>query len=248
MSRYLSRLRESQTVHLRGPHVGFDVVHRLGSRKLLVFLAGGTGVVPGMQAARVALDGYEDTKVSLLWAVRTREEIACAKAVDERPWWDFGAKQPDELKESEGLTPVAQQLLDMKKTYGPRFNIQVSVDDEKTFFGKSHIQQALTAISSEDGSSKKHPGSGCSLHDQKLHEHVSEFESEKPLCECAPMDGALPGKNLFIVSGPDGFVRHYAGDKVWRGGTHTQGAVGGVAAEVQRQSAQLKDDWLVLKL
>lgn len=249
MSRYLNRLRESQTVHLRGPHVGFDLVHRLGSRKLLVFLAGGTGVVPGMQAARVALDCYEDTKVSLLWAVRSREEITSQAGQSvQKAWWDFAAKQPDELKETPGLSPVAEQLLDMKKIYGPRFDVRIAVDQEGTSFQLPHVRQALTSISDDYGSSPKHPGTGCALHDQSLHELVSEFEADKPRCGCAPMDGALPGKNLFIVSGPEGFVKHYAGDKVWRGGVQTQGAVGGLAGQLRQQNPGLRDDWLVLKL
>src|SRR5688572_30285290 len=55
MSNYLSRLRQGQSVWLRGPHRGFDVLSRLGSKNQLVVLAGGTGVVPGMQAAEAVL-------------------------------------------------------------------------------------------------------------------------------------------------------------------------------------------------
>jgi hypothetical protein len=77
---------------------------------------------------------------------------------------------------------------------------------------------------------------------------MSEFETDSPSCTCLPADGALPGKNLFIVSGPDGFVSHYAGPKIWRGGKQTQGPVGGVVAEIQKSHPQIAKDWLVLKL
>ncbi|KAL6849264.1 hypothetical protein ACO1O0_008797 [Amphichorda felina] len=264
MSRYLNRLRVGHAVHLRGPHVGFDLVGRLGASKSIVFLAGGTGVVPGMQAARVALEGYEDTRVSLLWAVRHRDEIQRVAGPPEAPpagrsWWDLGwrssssssSPEPSELDPAlEAPSPVARQLADMKRQYGPRFNVQVVVDEEKSAFHPQHVQKALAGICESDTSSPSpsHPGTGCSLHDQKLHERAPEFEASKPECECAPVDGALPGKNLFIVSGPDGFVTHYAGTKEWRGGQHTQGPVGGVVGQVQSQNPQLARDWLVLKL
>ena len=252
MSRYLNRLRVGNDVHLRGPHVGFDLVGRLGASKNIIFLAGGTGVVPGMQAARVALDGYEDTKVSLLWAVRRREEIQSAKpgSAGGRSWWDLGwsSPEPRELDPAlEGPSPVARQLAEMKRQYGPRFNVQVVVDEEKSTFHPRHVQKALAGLCEGD-STPSHPGTGCSLHDQKLHELAPEFEAKKPDCQCAPVDGAMPGKNLFIVSGPDGFVTHYAGTKEWRGGQHTQGPVGGVVGKVQSQNPQLARDWLVLKL
>lgn len=251
MSRYLNRLRVGQDVHLRGPHIGFDLVRRLGASKSIVFLAGGTGVVPGMQTARVALDGYENTKVSLLWAVRQRDEIQSVKPESAgRSWWDFGSggDQPAELDPAlEGPSPVARQLAEMKRQYGSRFNVQIVVDEEKSTFHPQHIQKILANIC-EDDSSPSHPGTGCSLHDQKMHERAPEFEPSSPDCRCAPMDGVLPGKNIFIVSGPDGFVTHYAGAKEWRGGQQTQGPVGGVVGQVQNQNSKLARDWLVLKL
>ncbi|KFH46946.1 Cytochrome c mitochondrial import factor-like protein [Hapsidospora chrysogenum ATCC 11550] len=251
MSRYLNRLRVGQPVHLRGPHVGFDLVHRLGASKNIVFLAGGTGIAPGLQAARVALDGYEDTRVSLLWAVRHRGEIQSARPkIVEPSWWDFGwrGSEPAELDvKLEGPSPVAKQLSDMKRRYGDRLSVKVVVDDENSAFRPEHVQSALASLC-EGETTLSNPGTGCSLHDQKIHERAPEFEAEPPACRCAPVEGALPGKNLFIVSGPDGFVTHYAGAKEWRGGQQIQGRVGGIVAEVQRRNPQLARDWLVLKL
>ena len=36
------------------------------------------------------------------------------------------------------------------------------------------------------------------------------------------------GRKLILVSGPDGFVKHYAGPKVWQGGVEHSGPVGGI--------------------
>ena len=261
MSRYLTRLRPGHTVWLRGPHVGFDLVRRLGASKSIVFLAGGTGVVPGMQAARVVLDGFEDSKVSLLWAVRKREEVHSGRGdgsettlenASKRSWWDFrsSTKAPFELEVGMPKpSPVAAQLADMKTQYGDRLSVQVVVDEENTFFDQNHIRKALNSLSDNTTSSPSSYTSGsCSLHDQKMHEQASEFEGGSSVCHCPPTDGVLPGKNLFVVSGPEGFVSHYTGPKTWVGGIQAQGPVGGVVAAIQKEDQRFAQEWLVLKL
>ena len=263
MSRYLCRLREGDDVELRGPHVGFDVVQRLGAMKQIVFLAGGTGVVPGLQAAKVALDGYADTKVSLLWAVRKREEIQGARseggearaAAAAASWWEFRRGEdpsPAELPLGpENPSPVTKQLDEMKRRYGDRLTVHVAVDEEGTHFQAPNIQKAISAAYPGDKvppTPASSEGTPCALHEQKLLQRASEFETKSPGCSCLSSEGALPGRNLFIVSGPDGFVTHYAGAKVWSGGQQTQGAVGGVLGEIQRKYPQLAREWLVLKL
>ncbi|KAI1111908.1 Sucrase/ferredoxin-like-domain-containing protein [Nemania sp. NC0429] len=93
MSNYLARQRVGDTIWLRGPHLGFDVVRRLGhsndngdsndgdteisrigSQRGLVFLAGGTGIAPALQIAHKLLDGPDSSKdqprISILWANR----------------------------------------------------------------------------------------------------------------------------------------------------------------------------------
>ncbi|VUC24233.1 unnamed protein product [Clonostachys rosea] len=252
MSNYLSRLRVGQDVWLRGPHVGFDLVNRLGASKSIVFLAGGTGIVPGMQAAQVALDGYQDTSVSLLWAVRKRQEVQAAAPSSTGPcWWEFwkSGREPTELGvDVRDPGPVARQLAEMKARYGSRIDVQVVVDEEGSSFNLEHIRKALLQTTEGYQPSASVTGPRCFLHSQKLHEEASEFESDSPRCSCAPTEGALPGKNLFIVSGPDGFVSHYAGSKVWQGGKHTQGPLGGIAAQIQSLEPRLASEWLVLKL
>ncbi|KAL5117098.1 mitochondrial Homoaconitase [Pleosporales sp. CAS-2024a] len=50
------------------------------------------------------------------------------------------------------------------------------------------------------------------------------------------------GSRLILVSGPSGFVQHWAGAKVWVGGTETQGPLGGVLGKMKLK------DWKVVKL
>jgi len=50
------------------------------------------------------------------------------------------------------------------------------------------------------------------------------------------------GQKLILVSGPDGFIEHWAGKKVWVGGHEAQGPLGGVLGRLDIK------DWKVWKL
>ncbi|RGP73543.1 hypothetical protein FSPOR_2125 [Fusarium sporotrichioides] len=246
MSNYLGRRRVGDDVFLRGPHVGFELAERLGEHSRLIFLAGGTGVVPGIQAAKAVLEANEKSSVDLLWAVRKREEVQNSAPPHSPSWKFWQEKKPTVLGlEVESPSPVTKRLQDLKKTYGDRLRIQVVVDEEGTRFQGKDINGTVTASPGTVASSAV----GCRFHDQAMHVHASEFAlSEGPGCVCEPSAGATPGKNLFIVSGPDGFIEHYAGPKIWLGGQQTQGPIAGVAGYLQRQNPALARDWLVLKM
>ncbi|WAO94062.1 FAD-binding FR-type domain-containing protein [Fusarium falciforme] len=246
MSNYLARRQVGQDVFLRGPHIGFELAERLGEHKRLVFLAGGTGVVPGMQAAKAVLEASPDASVDLLWAVRKREEIQNSAAPKQSSWKFWQEKKPTTLGlQVENPSPVTRRLQDLKATYGDRLSIQVVVDEEGTKFQDKDIKNTILASPSTAVS----PSSGCRFHDQMMHVHASEFAlPDAPGCACTPPKGTPVGKNLFIVSGPDGFIEHYAGAKIWLGGQQTQGRVGGIAGQIQRQNPTIAQDWLVLKM
>ncbi|KAI3588516.1 transmembrane amino acid transporter protein-domain-containing protein [Fusarium oxysporum f. sp. albedinis] len=246
MSNYLGRRQVGEDVFLRGPHVGFELAQRLGEHSRLVFLAGGTGVVPGIQAAKAVLEANEKSSVDLLWAVRKREEVQKSAPPRQSSWKFWQEKKPTTLgTEVESPSPVTKRLQDLKMAYGDRLRIQVVVDEEGTRFQDRDISNAIAAspgtVASFDA--------GCRFHDQAMHVHASEFAlAEGPGCVCKPSEGTTPGKNLFIVSGPDGFIEYYAGPKIWLGGQQTQGPVSGIAGYLQKQNPLLARDWLVLKM
>lgn len=249
MSNYLCRRQVGQEVYLRGPHVGLELGERLGNKDKVVFLAGGTGVVPGMQAAKAVLDMKRDAKVDLLWAVRKREEIQRAAPPPRSSWKFWQEAPPSELSTAtESPSPIASLLNEMKSIYGDRLRIRVVVDEEGTRFRPQDLKHALVPAS-DSAVAVTALSRGCRLHDQKLHERASEFAPlEGTDCECEESAAGAAGKNLFMVSGPDGFIAHYAGEKVWLGGRQTQGPVDGVVKQLQRQNPHLAEDWLVLKL
>ncbi|KAF5724322.1 cytochrome-c mitochondrial import factor CYC2 [Fusarium mundagurra] len=246
MSNYLGRRQVGEDVFLRGPHVGFELAERLGEHSRLVFLAGGTGVVPGIQAAKAVLEGNEKSSVDLLWAVRKREEVQKSAPPQQSSWKFWQEKKPTPLGiDVESPSPVTKRLQDLKMTYGDRLRIQVVVDEEGIRFQDRDISNAIAASPGTVASFN----AGCRFHDQAMHVHAPEFAlAEGPGCVCKPFEGTTPGKNLLIVSGPDGFIEYYAGPKIWIGGQQTQGPISGIAGYLQTQNPLLARDWLVLKM
>ena len=118
MSRYLERLKPGDTIEMRGPHPGFDVTRRLGMKKDLVFLAGGTGIAPGLQAAQAVLGGDTTSQVTLLWAVRSIAETKGLNESDllkgerDSSWLSGWFGQPRSAKPilSDGETPIAHHI------------------------------------------------------------------------------------------------------------------------------------------
>lgn len=51
-----------------------------------------------------------------------------------------------------------------------------------------------------------------------------------------------PGSRLIIVSGPNGFIEHWAGKKIWAAGREVQGPLGGQLGRMNL------GDWKVVKL
>lgn len=255
MSSYLGRLGVGREAWLRGTHPGFDVKTRLGTQKNIVFLAGGTGVAPAMQVAKAVLDGHDDTHFTLLWAIRSREELQIAPdnlndalRPARQSWWSFLCGRPkhqiaEVTHPIAGVSPLGSELDEMKTRYGSRLRIFVGVDDESTQFQESDIANALQNASALPTLPS---APDCQPHNQKFHVPASEFEptGARP-CTCGT---DKPGKNLLMISGPEGFISHYAGPKVWRGGVETQGNVGGVTGDMRRKNANFTADWLVLKL
>ncbi|KAK3297048.1 uncharacterized protein B0H64DRAFT_391090 [Chaetomium fimeti] len=94
----------------------------------------------------------------------------------------------------------------------------------------------------------------CSYHSPKelvvSDEHDPHAGADSKPCQCKDTDGnpVRGGKNLLMISGPEGFVKHFTGAKVWGGGKEMQGPVKGVIGDLKKQNRSLGEDWLVLKM
>lgn len=243
VSTYLSRLRPDDEVEIRGPHLGFDVGTRLGSAgQRVVFLAGGTGIAPALQAASYLLDKH-DASVQILWANRAAADCAgCSRAVQQQGWLWKGRGAVQEHSEEPG--PIMRQLRELQAAYESRartLKVRCAVDEEGGAFQARDIAGAVGPPHEVSGRTS----TACYFHSQKQLVHSMEEDSHESRCAC--VDVRSTGNNLFVISGPDGFVSKYAGPKVWADGAQRQGPVGGILAELSRKDSAAWRDWLVLK-
>lgn len=217
LSNYLHALPEGATIEMRGPNVEYELPDDVTD---VIFLAGGTGVAPGMQIAQ-ALTRRPGSKMHLLWANRRREECEGGISDDAATdgvaqggsWWKglFGQRQPNvpqasisEVQDTKSRGALVQELEALKeKSQATTRGLQVQyyVDEEKTFIKPADVAKRLNTGES-NGS----------------------------------------GSQVIIISGPDGFIDYWAGKKRWIGGHEVQGPLGGVLAKMDLKN------WKVFKL
>ncbi|KAJ3947258.1 mitochondrial peripheral inner membrane protein [Colletotrichum fioriniae] len=185
-------------------------------------------------------------------------------------WWNPFSSSPKNApgSQAEALlsadtlaapSPISRDLLALKVKYGDRLDVRVVVDQEGTAVREADLAAALTLQSSprtSAGTTPTHAVEGCKFHSQTAHFGMvdgapnagkrSLFKQDD--CACSADDAAPRGKNLFVVSGPEGFVQAYAGAKLWRDGGQLQGPVGGMLGAMQRRNPDILKDWIVLKL
>jgi hypothetical protein len=276
MSTYLSRLRAGDKVYLRGPHLGFDLAARLGAKgERVVFLAGGTGVAPALQVARHLLrlsatppDGQEGRlSMEILWATRSRADCAgCPRLVSQgnagRWLWGrlLGPAGDQDLGVAEH--PVVRELRGLQaalRSRGHELELRCIADDEAGVITGADVTRAIEGShtpSSPTGGGALTGLASCYYHSQQLLQH-STHESDAGLknqgaagkqqgkCACAGKGGN--GKNLLVISGPDGFISRYVGPKVWADGAERQGPVGGLVRKLMQKHPEVWSDWLILK-
>lgn len=241
VSTYLSTLPVGATVELRGPHLGFDVLTRLGGEDEVVFLAGGTGVAVAMQAVRALgrMPKGKRPRVEVLWA--NRERAGC--------------------DEGGGMGRVMEGL---RGEYGrERMRWGCRVDEEGGRITSGDVVKAaavgggsaggrwwwLGGRAAEERAAPEVRTDKCVYHDKGLTAASNGedlFAGEEAAARCLCVDeGGAPvkgGKKLLMVSGPEGFVAAFAGAKVWRDGQELQGNVGGLVGRLKELGG-----WLVLK-
>ena len=179
----------------------------------VLVLAGGTGIAPALQVADV-LSRRSGARCTILWASRRREECV------------GGGRRV-----SQGLVSGWRSL------FGLEENV-VAEEEEVCCADKGVIVQELEALKKKaEGrlqvkyfvdEEKTYIRPAC------IREHLKHSQSAQGVQE--------GGQKLILVSGPDGFIEHWAGKKVWVGGQEAQGPLGGVLRELDLK------DWRVWKL
>jgi hypothetical protein len=217
VSGYLHRLETGAEVEVRGPNA--EYVLPAGERvRKVVFLAGGTGIAPALQAAKLV--GPDEADVHILWANRHREDceggrsdtLSAGGSWSETfaGWFSpFGtpgkdAKAQDTAVEKRPKSEIVRRLEALKQEGQGRVAIDYFVDEEERFIKPVEATTLVRAPFS--------------------------------------LEAKADGKNIMFVSGPEGFVRAWAGPKEWRDGKEMQGPLGGALAKLDLK------DWEIVKL
>jgi ferredoxin-NADP reductase len=215
VSTYLHRLPEQSTIELRGPNTELELPRDIIE---VIFLAGGTGIAPAMQVAQ-ALGRRTGSRMHILWANRGREE--CIGGISDDQSSTSTQNRVGWWKSSTGSSvPAAQALL----------------PEDTGTLTKGVIASELDALKKRSETATKGLSVNYYVDDEKTFIQLNEVERR------VRRQREEQGSRLIIVSGPDGFIEHWAGKKIWAGGREIQGPLGG-----QLGSMDL-GEWKVIKL
>ena len=217
VSRYLHGLDLGTAVEVRGPQLEYNIPN--GIQEVL-FIAGGTGIAPALQASHTLLrrtDYTNKPRIHILWANRRREDCLGGRndTVVDKGWkswlsgifdWRQSASgpvdSPIDSPERSAPSLVVRELEALKTEYPGQLTVDYFVDEEHKFIEKQAISNFTNTKSGPDGSQGK----------------------------------------LILVSGPEGFISYMAGHKVWAQGAELQGPLRGIIGALNL------NDWAVWKL
>ncbi|KAK0739657.1 hypothetical protein B0T21DRAFT_284742 [Apiosordaria backusii] len=280
VSSWLSRRKVGDIIELRGPHQSFDVVERAGRKegdKRVVFLAGGTGIAPALQAAESILQCHSHVmkqmpQVDIIWANRSREDCRPDNPIIEE-LERFKRESRGKINyvctvDEEGSFITADDIITKTQIAAPpptQPSPTPTTSPQKSWFWSSTSSRqaapAPEAQRSHLSSAARQEDPDCYFHSPKIlitsagedHEKVEGKNQRRWECTCGTKLGGVDlekprYKNLLMVSGPEGFINYFAGPKYWADGKERQGPVGGVIGELAKKYPNLASDWLVLKL
>lgn len=230
VSGYLHALPEQATVELRGPVVELEIPDEVDE---VLFLAGGTGIAPAMQVAH-ALAGRGGKSMHVLWANRRREDCV-------------GGRNKGTAKEATGLLGWMAG-----RRRGVRGQREGEVEEDGGPGAKGPEAERLGVVVQElEGLRRRFRGAaGEEVFgvDYFVDEEKGSIGPEYVLKRVRRTDlrsesgNVGTGKKLILVSGPEGFVKYWAGPKAWADGREVQGPLGGVLGQLNLEG------WRVWKL
>ncbi|KAK5656133.1 hypothetical protein OQA88_4893 [Cercophora sp. LCS_1] len=275
VSSYLSRLQVGETVELRGPHMGFDVRERLGSSDRVVFVAGGTGIAPALQTVRALAHRQARPDVAILWANRHRADCpgVAGPASQTAPRTGLPSNaMVDLLGQIRGRYGSKLNYSCVVDEEGGRIGSPHLLNaagyssrcKAAGWFGMTRVADGScpNPVYVDTRDCRYHGETANSAEtdrpDRQGLPSVGSGESKDSgasSCQCRDSEGrpVVGGRNLLMVSGPEGFVAAYAGPKVWgtiehAAGKELQGPVGGMAGMLKAAFPRFWADWQVLKL
>ena len=261
VSSYLHRLPEGLTVELRGPNLEYELPDDVGE---VLFLAGGTGIAPALQAAFTLFEQRGGSsagvpRMHIMWANRKREDcagsVSSTTAAKARPstlgqWMaKLRREQPmiDWPSDNENTHVLINELMCLEKRYPGKITVEYFVDEEGSFvtkellgaFFREHNQPsnekspyALAQETAQEAARlAKNELFNLNGNSTSEEQHMAYLRNKASTEDDPHIQPPL--RKLIMISGPDGFVDHFAGAKAWVNGHESQGALGGLLGKIQ---------------
>jgi ferredoxin-NADP reductase len=201
VSNYVHRLPVGAEVEIRGPHAEYVIPEDVESA---VFLAGGTGIATALQAADV-LDG--EANLHILWASRRREDCigGLNDTIADTSRWTSWFKSKE---------PVKEQAAALDPQPVEKGAVVSQLEALKRSFASSQKKQSRLAVDYFVDEEKSF------IDPARVKSIIADQSSES--------QEPGPGRKIIFVSGPAGFISHWAGPKQWHQGREIQGPLGGI--------------------
>ena len=260
VSEYLHNLPVGAVVHIRGLDVEYEIPSDIDG---VLFIAGGTGIAPSLQIAHSLLKRRKSTgflpRLHILWANRRREDatggVSSTSIVGShgvrRPLARFfwaaeqsAQQQQQQLQQPQQASPpphqssiIIQQINHLKQASQGRFTLDYLIDEEDSYITQALLKTYLLSL--------------CKTHVKQPSRSDSDSPTEDPAQTRAQVRDSMRSRGLVLISGPDGFISHHAGPKMWAGsGKQSQGPLGGNLEAVLGigTGVELASSWEVWKL
>ncbi|GLI81449.1 mitochondrial peripheral inner membrane protein [Penicillium ochrochloron] len=220
VSRYLHTLEPGADIEMRGPQIECEIP---AETREILFIAGGTGIAPALQAGYSLLNRTTATnrpRIHIIWASRLRAD--CVGGVSDTPkveaspssrswfsgWFGSSSSSKAHIESVAPVSPgqesslIVRELEALKSQYPGQITVDYYLDEENRFIGKNDLAEFIKPIKSVEG----------------------------------------PHRKLILVSGPEGFISYMAGPKLWAQGKELQGPLKGIIKELDPKG------WAVWKL
>ncbi|KAL2268567.1 hypothetical protein VTJ83DRAFT_3413 [Remersonia thermophila] len=241
----------------------------------VVFLAGGTGIATALQAAHALLD-VPGVEMDVVWANRRREDARQGSGDDDenailamleafrRAYGGHRFRYACTVDEEGSF--VTRDVVAGLLTAGLGASSSLAPATARPSLWKNPWSSSSSASASAAAGAVD--ASSCRYHSPTLLTTSPDADpgpdtpsstpgnpsQQRPPrrgeCRCRSAATGQPvrgGKNLFMISGPEGFIAHFAGPKVWSDGKERQGLVGGLVGEALKKKGE-EGGWLVLKM
>lgn len=158
VSRYLHTIEVGADVELRGPKIECVIPAQI---QHIVFIAGGTGIAPALQAGYSLLSRDRKSRIHIMWANRLKDDCAGGQSDSLKPppkqGWFSGwlGERKSEIPEvvpgrDEDRSLIVRELEALKSQYPGQVTVDYYLDEENTFIRKEDVRASIDSVPTSD--------------------------------------------------------------------------------------------------